>query len=332
MKKIVIDNNIIDFNNIKILENTNIFDLVRTNQLAFFASEKLFNQLIPFLKASTINERKTIVKFLKKLIGNSRLLDTVKNISQREIKNQHDKFWFIPSKTQKQINYSELLSDNILDNILSNSEKALPFSNEKQVHDEIIKYMNNQRKIINDYTKKSYKDIDKYLQTAMQEKEFDAKTINAVLNIVKNFNNADLSTEEKKKQIYENYFNLMVEFSLLSQLREDGRLISDKSFFDKYYNNYYTIAQIYPFTKKMIDLTLYGYSYKVIGEENPKYDKDWSNDNSYLCYMHYADILLTNDKGYMKNAFNAVYSETEKEILTLDEFIKKYCKMAGDIQ
>lgn len=329
-KKILIDNNIIDFKNIEIMKNTNIFELIRTNQFTFFASEKLFVQLVPFLKKCAICERKNVINFIEKLTDKNRIFDTVKNISQKELNKQEGQFWFLSTETQKKINYSALLSDNILDSILLDFEKDFSSQNEKVAHSKIIEYMDEQRRIIQEYSKKSYKNVDTYLTNAMKDRNFDEKTINAVLNIVKKCENEDLSTEEKKKQIYKNYYNLMLEFSLLLQLRDDGKLISDKNFFDEYYKNYYNIAQIYPFTKKMLKITLYGYSYKVVGEDNPKYDKDWSNDNSYLCYMTYADILLTNDKGYMRSAFNSVYSGTGKEILTLDEFISKYSKIIGN--
>ena len=319
--KIIIDNNIITEENIKKINEAGIFNKIKENKMEFYASAKLYEQLLPYLLKLNDTKRKLIVDFLYELTGNSRIFDSIGSISQKELDNTRGKYQFVPCAMQKRIIPTNLYSQTNVQTILNLFNRSMP--NAKAAHNEIKNWASKNRKFIQDLSSKKISDIDNNITDIMSKRGFDEKSISAAINIVKSGNELDsLSAQEKKNRIYENLFFLLMEFDFLVQLKEQKQLIKNENFYKSYYPQYYKPS----FTKTMVKTTLYGYSYKVCGDQYQKsYDEDWVNDSSYICYTYFADILLTNDTKYMKNAFDWIY-EKNKEILTLNEFIDKYCK------
>lgn len=317
--KIIIDNNIITKENIEKIKNSNILKQVKSNKMEFFACSKLFEQMFPYLIGLNEQERKETIDFTFELLNGSRILDSIGNIANKEIANARGKFQFIPCAMQKKIIRANLYSKTNLTLAMHVLNNNMPNAN--VAHSEIKQWVNKNRTWIKKLSEKKFADLDKNISDILTKRGFDNNATNAAIRIVKNVDDNELTTEEKKNIIFENLFFLLMEFDFLTQLKAQKKLIKDEKFFKSYYQQYYKSS----FAKIMIKATLFGYSYKVCGNQHKKkYDNDWVNDTSYICSTYFADTLLTNDKTYLKDSFKWVY-ENKKEIIGLDEFINKYC-------
>lgn len=322
--KILIDNNIITDENIVKINNSNIFEQIDKNKMEFFASAKLFNQLVPYLIKTYDKEGykklTETINFIFKLTGKSRCFDSCQNISQKELKKARGKIQYISCAMQNKITPDKFADINILKQCEKYLSKDFSFDDIKKAREEILSYEKKNFELIENYKKQSFDKIEVNIKQILEPYKFGSREEQAAINIVtNNVINQSLTKEEKKDIIYKNLFYLLQEFNLLLQLREQNKLIKDNSFFKNYYPNYFQQS----FTKIMIDSMLFGYSYKVINNQK-RYDDDWPSDNCYVCCTYFTDILLTNDRGYIKDVFNHIYQNT-KQILTLDEFLNKYC-------
>ena len=317
--KIIIDNNIITKENIEKIKNSNILEQVKSNKMEFFACSKLFEQLFPYLIKLNDEERIATIDFVFELLKGSRIFDSIANIANKEIANARGKIQFIPCAMQKKIIPANLYSKANLTLVMNNLNNNMP--DENLAHSEIKQWANKNKAWIKELSGKKFSDLDKNILDILDKRGFDKKAAEAAMRIVKNIDENGLSTEDKKNIIFENLFFLLMEFDFLAQLKEQKKLIKKTSFFKNYYSEYYKPS----FSKIMIKATLFGYSYKVCGDQHKKhYDDDWVNDTSYICSTYFADTLLTNDKTYLKDSFKWIYGN-QKEIIELDEFISKYC-------
>ena len=330
---IIIDNNIIRKGNIEKIKKTNIIQKVKNGEFTFYACAKIFSQLTPFLRytCKSSQERREVVNFLFKLINNNYIFPSIAEIANREIEilktdNYIDGFWFDKYDEKQLKNIKTNLSlEKALDTIINQNEQELSAQNIKSAHDEIKRFQENNSKQIQTYCKQTFENIDNNIKNEAKKLNFDDKATQALINIVRSIDNPEFNNEERKKRIYNNLFDKLLEFNLLIKLKnqiinqEKRILIKDIDFINNFYKNYNNVN----FTKLLIEATKFGYAYKV-NNPNKSYDNDWINDTSYICCATFVDILLTNDTKYLKDAFKHIWGENKK-IMTLDEFIKEYC-------
>ncbi len=314
--KIIIDNNILTKDNIKKLKNTNILDYVKANKIQFYASSKLLEQLFPYLLNIDYCSRKEIIDYLFLLLNGTRIFDSIANIANKEIAKARGKYQFIPCSHLKNFHPKILYNQQYLTYIVNELKKEK--INQTKYHKEIKLWAIKNRNMIKELSQNKFSDLDVNISNLLTKRHFNNESINVILKIIKNINDTNLSTENKKNKIFENLFFLLMELDFLYQLKNQKKLIKDSSFFETYYSKYNEPS----FTRNMIKITLYGFSYKVCQSQyKKKYDEDWINDSSYICNTYFTDALLTNDTKYLKDAFVWLYKDS-KQIFTLDEFLE----------
>ncbi|MCI1272913.1 MAG: hypothetical protein LKG27_00565 [Clostridiaceae bacterium] len=331
--KIIIDNNIIRYDNIEKIKKTNILKKVKNGEMTFYACAKIFSQLIPFLryKCHKRKNRREVIDFLFKFINKHYMFPSIAEIANKEISiiktnNFIDEFWLDKYNKEKIRNIRKNLSlINCLDTAIAQEKQDFTSEDIKNAHNEIKNFQVNNEKLIQNYCKNSFESINDNIRTEVEKWHFNEETIQSLIGIVRNIDSTNSNKNEQKKIIYTNLFDKLLEFNLLmnfkNQITSNNKqiLIKDIDYINTYYENYNQIT----FTKLLIEATKYGYSYKV-KNPNKSYDEDWVNDTSYICCATFVDVLLTNDTKYLKDAFKYIWGENKK-IMTLDEFIKTYC-------
>ena len=85
-------------------------------------------------------------------------------------------------------------------------------------------------------------------------------------------------------------------------------------------DNWKTNKNIYPYFTQWIKALSFTLFYSM-AFQNKKIDENAQEDIAQLFYLTGVDTIVTDDKGFMKDAFTYMY-DSDKNIMTLDEFLK----------
>lgn len=310
--KVLIDNNIFDFVNYKKIQNSNIYKLVEGKKINFYFSCKFFEQFIPFLSKLKHEERENFINLVIKLNNENRVFDTLKNIANNEFseKTTFENTPFLStSESKRYMSRDFLLSCR---NIQNNEINTL------SIHSKLKNKMCSIRATFDKCKKLSIENAKQFLGESMNAYEKDC--FEHIWNLADAISDSSVS---KNETLLKELFFIYTEKQIIDLLQKENKIISDKNFLNTYFEKY----QEESFSRTLIKSIIYGLIYKILKNDNNKYDYDWVNDNCYICYSYYTDILLSNDTKYMKSAFEYIYRvHKAKEIITLDDFIDKYCK------
>jgi len=104
--------------------------------------------------------------------------------------------------------------------------------------------------------------------------------------------------------------------SLISRSYKD---INVSTFIKKYFQK----PERFPYFRTWLKGALFVpfHACNVFKQEVSKIDRNALRDVNYLVYLNHADCLVTDDLSFMTEAFNALFGETNKKIMTSNEFL-----------
>lgn len=302
MKKIIIDTNILKKEKIQKIMSSKIKDKCGKNIKLYISEVILKQRLLPLYHSKYIQDYDYYVDFIKTYCEKD-IIDAASEIVKRELKNEF-------SKTSMYSKYKT--SD--------------------------IQFLNSPNNKIHTYDVEPQNNIK--ISAANNYKSFIKEIINEIANLKSN--------EDWKQYCYKFIYKYEFAVSQLTQFIEAHDKYNKGIFMElvKLWWKYATIAGTLRFFKfpnadnKAVDIvknnnipqnSFLHYQFRADDfimdyclVQNKKIDYDAPNDIIYISCMKDFDILLSDDTKFMKECFEELYPNKNKQILTLKEFLKRY--------
>lgn len=299
MKKVLVDANILNEQNINKILDSKIKDEIGKEYL-LYGSDILFKQTIAEQYTQGKKYYTFIFDFIKQYFENG-LLASASDIVEREINSlfkDNNRFSkYTKENLVKYNNVNKELIDIIKD---SHKNKETQNRNYREFYHEIFNNIS---------TIKSNKEWEEYCYNFINEQKFEVKYFINYLNSKKKYNREifkDMILKWWRYSLiaatYNAIFNQSAHISIDKIMKIENEMPKD-SFF-----------------AATLDLDVYKLEHDLFLQGG--IDNDSVNDIQYIALMRDFDILLTHDSSFMKKCFQRLYQDTNKQILDIDDFIK----------
>lgn len=299
MKKVLVDANILNEQNINKILDSKIKDEIGKEYL-LYGSDILFKQTIAEQYTQGEKYYTFILDFIKQYFENE-LLASASDIVKREINSLFkDNNRFSICTKERLVKY--IYVNKNLHSVIENSRKNKEIQNQN--------YREFYHKVFNRISKlKSNKEWEKYCYDFINEQNFEVKYFINYLNSKKKYN----------REIFKDMILIWWRYSLIAAaynviLNQSAHISIDKIM---------KIENEMPkdsFLATTLDLDVYKLEHDLFLQGG--IDNDSVNDIQYIALMRDFDILLTHDSSFMKKCFQRFYQDTNKQILDIDDFIK----------
>lgn len=299
MKKVLVDANILNEENINKILDSKIKDEIGKEYL-LYGSDILFKQTIAEQYTQGEKYYTIVLDFIKQYFENG-LLASASDIVEREINSlfkDNNRFSeYTKENLVKYNNVNKELIDIIKD---SHKNKETQNRNYREFYHEIFNNIS---------TIKSNKEWEEYCYNFINEQDFEVNYFINYLNSKKKYN----------KESFKDMILLWWRYSLIATsyniiLNQSAHISIDKIM---------KIENEMPkdsFWATTLDLDVYKLEHDLFLQGG--IDNDSVNDIQYIALMRDFDILLTHDGSFMKKCFQRFYQGTNKQILDIDDFIK----------
>ena len=294
--KILIDSSVIEYETFNLFDKNNILELVRKNKIIFYLSDLIFGECVyPNLNYNIEKSKPLIEKLFQ--YADERIYAPIYDIINKEIRKTKGKYWFLPLVESK--------------NLKKNTFDKTTFDKVSKYYYQLKSYEDKQYKLfqhfiernngfISQASKYSKSDFDKMLINTIKALNLSSVVEQQIIN--------DVTTQKTNKEKIKTLIRFINLYSIYE--KEIGSKISQlPELFNtldcQYLTNYISAIEYH-----------LSYSFTKPNEKEDKYFRD----DFHVCYMKDLDILLANDKHYMKNCLNYVYNN-KKRILSPVEFI-----------
>lgn len=298
MKKVLVDANVINFTTIDKILNSNVKDKIG-NEYKLYGSDILFKQTLAEQYLSGEKYYTPIKDFIK-IYFESEFLASSTDIVQRELassyKNKNRYSIFTKEHLCEYDDVKKGLIDVMKD---SHEHKKQQIKSYNEFCNDISKRMSKLKS--NDEWKKGCYDF-------INDYKFEVEFFNAYLDKKDKYN----------KKVFEEMILLWWRY----------KLIRDTFIHFKYKDGTRHLKNIMHKREEIprdsylgtsLEMDVYKLDHDIFLQQGR--DKDSINDIQYLVLMQDFDILLTTDSTFMKHCFDKFYGNTDKQIITAEEFI-----------
>lgn len=302
MKKVIIDVNILKKEKIQKIISSKIKDKCGKN-IKLYVSEILLKQrLTPLYNSPYVQDYDYYVNFIKTYCERN-IIDAASEIVKRELKNEFSKtsiyskyktndIQFLNSPYNKIHTYDAETQNNLKNNAANNYKSFI-----NEIKNEIAELKSNE-----DWEQYCYKFINKY--------NF---AINQLTQFLEEHDKCNKSVFMKLVKLWWKYATVEGTLRFFKLLNADDKAI------DIVKNNNIPKDSFLYHQFQADDFIM---DYCLI--QNKKVDYDTPNDIIYVSCMKDFDILLSDDTKFMKECFERLYPNKNKQILTLKEFLKRF--------
>lgn len=299
MKKILVDANILNKQNINKILDSNIKEEIGKEYL-LYGSDILFKQTIAEQYTQGEKYYNYILDFIKQYFEDTFLLSATE-IVEKELyslfKNSNRFSAYTKENLVKYNDVNKELIDIIKD---SDKNKEIQNGNYRKFYHEIF---NNISRL------KSNKEWKEYCYDFVNEQKFEVSYFTNYLNSQKKYN----------KEVFKDMILLWWRHSLIAATYYNFLKQFAPIYIYKIMKNEFKIPKD-SFLSTTLDLDVYKLEHDLFLQGG--IDDDSTNDIQYIALMSDFDILLTYDSSFMKSCFEKFYIDTNKQIVDIDDFIK----------
>lgn len=300
MKNILVDVNILKKEKINDLINSGVLSNAHKT-LKFYVSEILLKQrLAQVYHSKHKSDYDYYLAFLQKYFEPN-LIDAAQNIVKREIESN-----FMDVDIFSEIQVKNIQSEKSAYNHLDMYDAKKDKDDKKKLRKDINIFLTEIKKEISELrSEQGWKD---YCYKFVEKYNFATGILNTFLDNQEKYNRATFS---ELLSLWWEYSTIIGTYQVITPEKMNILKISDLSNIPK---NSFLYNQI------KIDKYIIDYCFI----QNKAYDEDSPNDLIYIALMKDFDILLTDDESFMKECFEYIYKDTNKQILKLEQFISQY--------
>lgn len=302
MKKILVDANIIDKEKISFLCSTNLIHKFKKS-LKLYASDVVLKQrLAPLYFSNNKENYNFYIQFLKNYFEH-KMVDFSGNIVQREINNSFNK-----TNIFGMYRIEHLVDRDSIYNKLGQYDAELDKTRKFEAGNNFKKFIADTKVEISKLS--SNEEWKNYCYDFVKKYAFATQQLNRFLNNQNKYN----------RKIFTELLMLWWEYStVVGTLRYFNTQYADDKTLDIIENGNIS-KNSFLYYQFIADKYIINYCFT----QDKRFDYDSPNDLIYISLMKYFDILLTDDESFMKECFNHMYPNKNKQILTLKEFVKRY--------
>ena len=302
MKKVIIDTNILKKEKIQKIISSKIKDKCGKNIKLYVSEIVLKQRLLPLYHSEYIQDYDYYVDFIKTYCEKD-IIDAASEIIERELRNNFSKtsMYSIYKTNDIQFLNSPYNKIHTYDIETQNNLKYRAANNYKSFIKEIIDEISN-LKSSEDWKQYCYKFINKYDFAVNQLTQFIEKH------------------DKFNKDIFMELVKLWWKYATVAGTLRFFKLPNaDNKAVDIVKNNNIPKDSFLYYQFRADDFIM---DYCLM--QNKRMDYDAPNDIIYVSCMKNFDILLSDDTKFMKECFKELYPNKNKQILTLEEFLKRF--------